>query len=318
MRFSKEETRAFAVLLERKFLKYTDNEPFFFESRPEIELFRKILMRLRLCHDVISLTQRQTAESILRLRKAVQQAESVALPHRQGCRFLLRVDDFPADGADSAAFQLFHDILRDHGIPYLLAITPYFHEKGLEDHEIEILQCCRKEGMTPALHGFTHRRVRPEVPSELLGLSETDLRSSITKAITYLKKISLESAVFVAPYNSYDPQTVPILSEYFPILCGGPESVRGLGYRGPGFIEKSLYLPSYRGAYDLKKDIRWIVRIKDEGHGLLVPITLHWVNELQDNFKNLVRICRIIRTQMLSWDSLVPLHASIDKALNDL
>lgn len=294
--------------------KNADRDPFFFKRVTAVELFRKILMHFGLCHDIISLTQSQTADRISLLRYSFAGGASLSLPNTR-CRFLLRVDDFPSAFASSKSFPLFHQIATEHGLPYLLAVTPYLNEEGLSDSEVKMLQKYKGEGMTPALHGFTHKRIKPGTSSELLGMPEQSLRKAVQKSRDYLKGFSLEPSVFVAPFNSYDPSTLSALSEFFSVLCGGPESTVGIGYRGPGFIGESLYLPSYRGAYDLKNNFYWIQTIKAEGNGLIIPITLHWANELKNNFQNFKKLCKIIQPQMLSWDEILSLRAKILKAI---
>lgn len=91
-------------------------------------------------------------------------------------------------------------------------------------------------------------------------------------------------------------------------MTGGPESVYTLGFLvGPCFLYGSLYVPSYRSTYDLRaRDLRSFESLLTRSEGLVLPVTLHWADELQkDGFKTFRALCALIRDRALSWRDYV-------------
>jgi hypothetical protein len=280
------------------------------KRRPAVETVRKALVRLGFCRDMTSIDHFR----VVRLQRRIRQAARTALGLRgaeRPCRFLLRVDDFPAPAARAEDFVRFHQITAEHGLPYLLAVTPFLergHGRGrLTDHELAILHDCCRNHVRLALHGFTHRSRYRNYPSELVSLPVAALRDELARAEGYLGENGLPVAGFVAPFDAYDPFTLGVLAERYPLLCGGPESVLSLGYRaGPSFLLQSLYVPSYRYAYDVSlADLSHLDRLAGEARGLIVPITMHWPNEVQTNFAALRPLCARLAGHTLSWEELL-------------
>lgn len=283
----------------------------FLRRRPMVEAVRRLLVLRGLAHDMRSIDHFQVSRRQQEVRQQVCRALALRPPDSP-CRFVLRIDDYPSPGGeDLADFVRFHEVLAEHRIPYLLAITPFLKGAGrsgsLTDPEIDVLRRCCQEGVDLALHGFTHQSRYTNFASELASLPPHALHEELDRAEEYLTPHGFKPLGFVPPFNSYDPLTLSILAERFPLLCGGPESVLSLGYRvGPSFLLRSLYVPSYRHAYDftLERALR-LDQLARESRGLVVPLTLHWPNEVRDGFRRLREVCGRLVGNTWSWQRLL-------------
>ena len=282
----------------------------FLPPRRYAEGLRKLLVIAGATRDAASIDHFQVIRQQQRVR---QRARSMLGSTEQAApgQCLLRVDDFPSPFADSEEILRFHEVAVAHGLPYLLAVTPFFGPDGnrrpLSDREIQILHRCASEGATLALHGFSHRSRYRNYASELLSLPMATLRTERDQAVAYLRQHGLDVVGFVAPFNTYDPFTISALAERFPLLCGGPESVRLLGHRaGPSFLMQSLYVPSYRHAYDVDhQGLRRFDRLLGEAAGLVVPVTLHWANETREGLRSFRALCARMAGRTLRWTELL-------------
>ena len=225
---------------------------------------------------------------------------------------LVRVDEFPhARAFDSSgrfgteAFKRFHAILAEAGVPYLLAAPPRVSRdyldpeqdewRPLEDAEIAELQDLKRDGVTFALHGLDHRtrHANPRRHSELCGLDIAETGERIDLALSILAEIGIETPVFVPPFNRFDASQYALLAERFDVVCGGPESIRLLGFRPTPIREgNAVYLPSYAPLYGRAATVlAGIERMIEAEEALWAPITLHWGWELDDDFAALRRLC---------------------------
>jgi peptidoglycan/xylan/chitin deacetylase (PgdA/CDA1 family) len=282
-----------------------------FRRRRMTEELNQLLALLGLRVETVLLDHLRLVMRQRQLRELARSALSITTSD-EPCKFLLRVDDFPSFFADSDSFLRFHEIAAANGLPYLLAVTPFLDRKGAEtrlsDREVEILQACTLEGAELALHGFTHRRRFKNYSSELVSMPPSVLREEIRRAEAYLLENDLGTIGFVAPFNSYDAFTVSVLAERFPLLCGGPESVRSLGYRaGPSFLMQSVYVPSYQGAYDIidKRGLKAFDELASRADGATVPITLHWANQSGKNFAVFRDLCSRLKNRTESWSNFL-------------
>ena len=281
-----------------------------FASRVVSGLVRKALVRLRLADDPVPLDHRQVVLRQRRIRQLAQSTLGIAA-RRRPCRFLLRVDDFPSSHTGLDEFVRFHRIAVEHGVPYMLAVTPFLESQGackpLSDASVATLQAVMAEGVDLALHGFAHKSRYRNYGTELLSLPAAALRAALARADDYLARHQLETIGFVAPFNSYDPLTFSVLAERFPLICGGPESVACLGYRaGPSFLMGSLYVPSYRGAYDLGlRRLARFDRMTAGADGLTIPVTTHWANEVRDDFRGFRALCERLHGRAHRWRDFV-------------
>jgi len=286
-------------------------------ERPNVKTARQLLVTMGAVRDAVPLNHRQVVRQLQRIRRVTASALGVALA-RDACRFLLRVDDFPSPFAGREDFLRFHQIAREHELPYLLAVTPFFSVNGesrpLSASDVDTLRTCTSEGTELALHGFTHKSRYRNYPSELAGMPAGALRTALERADEHLRARQLETIGFVAPYNGYDPLTFGVLAERFPLICGGPESVTAFGCRaGPSFLLRSLYVPSYRGAYDVTlQHLTRFDRTIAAADGLTVPVTLHWANEARDGFRAFRDLCVRLRGRTRRWGDIVNAAAALE------
>ncbi len=235
---------------------------------------------------------------------------------------LVRVDEFPhADAFDPSgrfgteAFKRFHAVLAEAGLPYLLAVTPrvsrdYLDPKQdewrpLEDAEIAELEALKRDGVTFALHGLDHRtrHANPRRHSELCGLGIAETEERIDLALSILTETGIEAPVFVPPFNRFDASQYALLAERFDVVCGGPESIRLLGFRPTPIRDgNAVYLPSYAPLYGRAAAVLpGIERMIEAEESLWAPITLHWGWELDDDFAALKSLCSRLAGLECDW-----------------
>lgn len=237
-------------------------------------------------------------------------------------RVLLRVDEFPhARAFDPAgrfgteAFRRFHAVLAEAAVPYLLAITPRVSRdyldpeveqwRPLEDAEVETMRKLSAEGVVFALHGLDHRtrHASPRRHSELCGLDPAATAERIDAALRSFAELGLETPVFVAPFNRFDAAQYDVLAQRFEVVCGGPESVRLLGFGAtPVWRGEAVYLPSYPPLYGRAGEVAaGVERLAARDAALWAPATLHWGWELEDDFGDLRRLCRGLSGRTAAW-----------------
>ncbi len=241
-------------------------------------------------------------------------------------RPLVRVDEFPhARAHDSGgpfgtdAFRRFHAVLAEAGIPYLLAITPHVsrdyldpevaERRDLDRGEIAALKTLREDGVVFGLHGADHRTrdASPRHHSEFCGLGLGETAERIDGARAVFDRIGLPTPVFVPPFNRFDAAQYPLLAERFEVVCGGPESVRLLGFhRTPVWQGEAVYLPSYAPLYGTAAQAAAeIERLNELKAALWAPITLHWGWELKDDFAGLRRLCELLQGRVAAWNDFL-------------
>jgi hypothetical protein len=229
--------------------------------------------------------------------------------------FMVRVDDYPRWDRNSEEFLQFHRILSENKIPYLLGVIPFPSKNPLvvgiqETHEIEksdldILKQISKQGVEIAMHGVTHQTKNSTRHSEIVGVKKEELEAKLRKGKEKLNLENLETDFFVPPFNTFDIPSIEVISKYFKVICGGPESVLYVGLRlSPSYLRDILYVPSYYPSYgrieELFPFIEKVQKIQDH---IVIPITLHWAWEAKNNFTNVAKLCEIIKGQTLSWKS---------------
>ena len=227
--------------------------------------------------------------------------------------FLLRVDDFPRWDKTSDQFLSFHEILFKNEIPYLLGVTPFpsrnpFSTATQDDHAIEsrdldILKQITKCGAEIAMHGYSHQTINLHRKTEIVGLPAEQLESKILKGLEKLRLEGLPTDFFIPCFNSFDALSLRILRKYFKVICGGPESVLHIGLKfSPSYIDNTLYIPSYYPAYGKAKELLlFIENVKKIKENIIIPLTLHWAWEIENDFIDVHKLCNTIKGQTLSW-----------------
>jgi Uncharacterized protein conserved in bacteria (DUF2334) len=265
--------------------------------------------------------ERHVAEPLTRFRRAALGDTPAGPP-----RALVRVDEFPharafdSDGKfGTDAYKRFHAVLAGAGIPYLLAITPHVsrdyldpevaERRNLDDAEIETMRALKGDGVVFGLHGADHRTRNPSPRhhSEFCGLTPAEAAARIDGARAVFDAIDLPTPVFVPPFNRFDAAQYPLLAERFDVVCGGPESVRLLGFhRTPVWQGEAVYLPSYAPLYGTAAQAgAEIERLSELETALWAPITLHWGWELKDDFAGLRRLCELLQGRVADWNEFL-------------
>jgi peptidoglycan/xylan/chitin deacetylase (PgdA/CDA1 family) len=238
-------------------------------------------------------------------------------------RFLVRVDEFPHYKAwdeperfGSAGFERFHETLQSAGVPYLVAALPRVsrapldpagrESRALTDDEAALLRrAAGSAGVAIALHGRDHRTrfADPRRHSELCGLDVAATAALLDAALAELDRHGIYPDVFVAPYNRFDAAQWPLLAERFPIVGGGPESIRRIGFqRTPVWRDGAVYLPAYAPCYGHARDVLPAARRAIERQtGLWTPLVLHWGWEADAGWRELEALCERIAPFTADW-----------------
>lgn len=287
-------------------------------DRPVTGLLRKAGVRLGWWHDFTTMTDDRVRRRLERVASQAPVSEAI-VPVQP--RFVLRLDDFPVPGVRSEDVLVVHDILATHGVPYLLAVTPFprrADEQTLSAHEWALLTRVAAEGAHIAVHGFTHESRRPGASNELDGMPAGELRASIARVRDLWHAHGLSAEVFVAPFNGYDTRTFDEVCAHYPIVCGGPESTLSVGRVAPVFFGTSLYLPSYRGIYDIADpEGLGVWRAAARNTGGIIPIALHWANGVRDDFRVIRTLAPRLAGRTLSWTELLAVRRQILELTTD-
>jgi hypothetical protein len=264
---------------------------------------------------------------LLAARRAALGDRSAAQP-----RFLIRVDEFPhylawdePDRYGTDAFERFHEILAEAGVPYLVAVLPRVSRdpesptasgsRALDEDELAMLARIRGERVSLSLHGHNHRTrfSSPHRHSEMCGLSVAQTEELLEQALSELAPHDIHPDVFVPPYNRFDARQYSVLARRFAVVCGGPESIGTMGFHSsPQWRGKAVYLPSYRPLYGTAAQVLPAVeRAIERDAGLWLPIVLHWGWELRDDWQALHRLVARVAPYAVGWEEF---HAAVARS----
>lgn len=239
-------------------------------------------------------------------------------------RFLVRVDEFPYytsfdQPGDMEMSRRFHAVMAAAGVPHLMSVVPQLtHDpltvgssggRALGSEEIELLEQMRRDGVTFAQHGTTHR-TRFESPrrrSELCGLQAPDAERLLEDGRRRLAQAGVFPRVFVPPFNRFDAAQYPLLAGRFDVVCGGPESVALMGFHGgPLWRDGAVYLPCYAPLYANARTILPVAeRLIALAPGTWIPIVLHTSWEQEDDFHSLARLGEAIAPFASHWEDFL-------------
>jgi peptidoglycan/xylan/chitin deacetylase (PgdA/CDA1 family) len=242
-------------------------------------------------------------------------------------RFLVRVDELPHYRAldepgryGTAAFARFHAVLAEAGVPYLIAALPTLAAapldpadrggRALDDDEAAALRALAADGVTIGLHGYDHRtrHAHPRRRSELTGLPAGALRARLDAGEAALQAAGLpRPRVFVPPFNRFAPEQYPVLAERYDVVCGGPETVRSLGFqRTPAWRGAAVYLPAYPPLYGTAAEVAPAAAEQVAARrALWVPIVLHWGWEHDQGLADLERLAGLLAPHAAAWDAFL-------------
>lgn len=286
-------------------------------SRPFASLPRRTLQRIAMKRGRLTY-EGDCVEPLVAARRAVLGERAAGAP-----RLLVRVDEFPhyqaADHPEkygTEAFERFHSIMAEAGVPYLVAVLPRVShdslnpgatgDRPLESDEIEMLRRLEAEGVAFGLHGHDHRtrHASPRRYSELCGLDAGELRERLERGAAELAHAGVRPRVFVPPFNRFDATQYPILADRHDVVCGGPESVALLGFhRTPQWRGDAVYLPAYAPLYERAAAVTAAAeRLIESRAALWVPIALHWGWESDEGVSDLRRLAERIAPFASSWE----------------
>jgi hypothetical protein len=240
-------------------------------------------------------------------------------------RFLVRVDEFPYYTSfdrpqDVDMSRRFHAVMAEAGLPHLMSVLPQLTHaplsagasggRELGGEEIELLEQMRRDGVTFAQHGATHRTrdERPRHRSELCGLGPAETEELLESGRRRLLDAGVgDTRIFVPPFNRFDAAQYELLARRFDVVCGGPESVALMGFHGgPLWRGGAVYLPCYAPLYaDARTILPAAERLIDMAPGTWVPIVLHTSWEQEDDFAALARLAGRIAPHAVSWEQLL-------------
>lgn len=277
-------------------------------SRPGGPALRRLLQRVAMRRGALDYEGAVVAPATA-ARRAVLGADADGLP-----RFLVRVDEFPhwrawteAD-VSTAAYRRFHAIMRDAGVPYLLAVVPRTaHHPGdpadtesraLEPEQVALLEELRRHEVAFALHGLDHRtRVRmARAYTELGGRTPADLAAHLATGRAALGALGLETDTLVPPFNTFDAESWPTLAAAFDVVTGGPETVRTMGFQPtPQWRGDAVYLPAYAPLYGTAAQVLpGVERLVAARARVWAPVVLHWGWEHERGWTDLQRLAEVL------------------------
>lgn len=241
-------------------------------------------------------------------------------------RFLLRVDEFPystslehPDRYGPGPSARFHGVLRQAGIPYLMAVVPQLVRdplnpaasggRALDPEELELLARMTSDGVEFAAHGLTHRTrdPRPRHRSELIGLSAEQTGDLVDRSLALLAAMNIAPRVFVPPFNRFSQVHYDVLSSRFDVVCGGPETIAFLGAQPtPRWLGDAVYCPSYAPLYGRAREVLpEVLRLIAEQPGTWVPVTLHLAWEIDDGLDEMRRLAEVMAPYAVPWSDLL-------------
>ena len=241
-------------------------------------------------------------------------------------RLLIRVDEFPYyDALDrpehgNDASLRFNAVMAERGVHHLVGINANLVHSplrpgagksvGLGPAEQTVIEEMKQSCLvTFGQHGTTHqtRYADPRRHSEFCGLPSAELAEVLDDGGRALAEVGVDPRVIVAPFNRFDATQWPVLSERFDVICGGPESVALLGFQGgPTWHGEAVYLPCYKPLYGRAVEvIPTLERIIAMDVGVWVPIALHSMWELEDDFAALRRLADLMGEYSVDWGELL-------------
>lgn len=225
--------------------------------------------------------------------------------HRNGgysLRLFLRVDDVFLDKKD--LFDAFCRCMEKTRLPFLAAVTGT--DLRIKENASLIARLV-KAGSIIGLHGFTHRGSCGPYESEILQLSFPELDRLISGV---MQDVSGEHrpVAFIPPFNGISWEQIVYLSGTFPLICGGPETLRFTQYNfGPVVLHThAVYFPSCHPFYGRAADILNTHSIDRIMHRHVpVAVTVHLHAEAEDGFSSLAEFITAYRRVITDWRTVI-------------
>ncbi|HAJ79358.1 MAG TPA: hypothetical protein DCO75_06265 [Fibrobacteres bacterium] len=211
----------------------------------------------------------------------------------------LRIDDVFFDELETV--DLMCDKLSDKNVHYCAAVTG---NDLISPGAGPVLQKILSSGGRIALHGFTHSGKFGMFNSEILQMNFIELDVKIKEVFSNMPA-NFKPEIFIPPFNAISREQILHLSDFFKVICGGPETARFTDYyTGPiALCNKSWYFPAFQPfygcAYNIlkSKTLKTIMRQKG-----FVCFNLHMPDEAKDNFASLIKLIDAISDYLTSWN----------------
>jgi predicted ATP-grasp superfamily ATP-dependent carboligase len=251
--------------------------------------------------------------------------QALTAASERGPRFLVRVDEFPYySGLDDPRYgreasRRFHAVMAEERVPHLMSVLPQWTHQPLEpagsggqpldDEDRALLEQMRRDGVTFAQHGHTHRTryADPRRRSELCGLDPGQLTELLEGGRRKLAHAGVHPRILVPPFNRFDAAQWPVLERLYDVITGGPESVLLMGFHGgPQWRGSAIYLPCYEPLYASAATVLPAAQAMIDGQaGGWIPIVLHMGWELDDDFAALRQLAKLLAPYAASWEDLL-------------
>ena len=217
-------------------------------------------------------------------------------------RLFIRIDDVFLDRKEQVAMLC--GIMKKRGVPWLAAVKG---DDLVNEEYSDLSELLSKSGADVGLHGFTHEGTFGPFTSELLQMNRADF----SQRFTHLSKILRADKVpkiLVPPFNAVGPHQIAQYSSLFKVICGGPETARFTGkVFGPvALATGAWYFPSFFPFYGSAQSIlqsRCLNELK-RLHGY-VCLTLHFTEELRDEFRKLEELLDTLSSKPVSWQEFI-------------
>lgn len=224
-------------------------------------------------------------------------------------KIAIRLDDITPD-MDWEKFRRLEKLLDKYQIAPLLGVVPDNQDKNLSrkpaisDFDKEVKKW-KEKGYSLALHGWKHIYTTKKgglFPlnnfSEFAGVDKNTQRSMIIDGKEKLKKMGIETDIFMAPAHSFDKNTLEVLKETgFCYLTDG-FGTRPYQWKGLTFLPIS---------FQKSKDVK-----KEDGYTTLVFHT----NTMNDNdFVNTEKLFEEHKKDFISYKEYLEVPATLQTML---
>ncbi len=217
-------------------------------------------------------------------------------------RVFLRIDDMFLDNPE--CIEQFCDGISKTRAPFLAAVTG--DDLGKKENA-PLCDTIVKAGGSIGLHGFSHKGTFGPYTSEILQLSFPELDRLITSVTGSALSEEHTPIAFIPPFNAISWEQIVYLGNTFPIICGGPETMRFTGHCfGPVVLNSNaVYFPSCHPFYGHAATlVRSPIINQVKRMHYPICITLHLQAEAEDGFSSLLHCISLYRDFLTDWRTL--------------
>jgi len=219
-------------------------------------------------------------------------------------RIFIRIDDLFL--RDQALVERFCDLLKGNAIPFLAAITG---NDLLRDENLPAIRTVIRCGGAIGVHGFSHSGRFGPYQSEILQLSFPQLDRLNGPVLDACTQGNVTPVAFVPPFNAVSWDQICHLGTTYPVICGGPETMRFTGRLfGPVVLNSgSLFFPSCQPFYGSAASLVTPAMYKAV-MGARAPVccTFHFHQEAEDGFSSLLQCFQLYGGAIHGWQTIRP------------